>query len=48
MKDFYRQKGMGTRKLYKAKKSRLVIARELSFRGWQGSIRQITSLVLIS
>lgn len=42
MKDFYRQQGVGTRKLYYAKKSGLVIAELLSFRGWQGSVRQIT------
>ena len=40
MKDFYRQQGVGTRKLYYAKKSGLVIAELLSFRGWQGSVWQ--------
>ena len=44
MKDFYR--GVETRKLY-WQKSRLVIAKLLSFRGWQGSIRQIAYLGLI-
>ena len=37
----YRQKGAGIGG-YTRQKSRLVIARFLSFRGWQGSIMQIT------
>lgn len=56
---FYQQKGMGTEKLYWAKKwlvmARLlsfrgwclVFARLLSFRGWWGPVRKIISLVLI-
>ena len=35
MKDFYRQKGVGKRKLDQAKNG-LVIAKLLSFREWQG------------
>lgn len=47
MKNIYRQKGAAKRKFYWAKKRGLVIARSLSFRGWEGSVKQITYLVLI-
>ena len=47
MKNFYRQKGAGTRKLYWQKKGRSVIAKLLPFKEWQGPIWQMTQLVLI-
>jgi len=46
MKDFSRQKGEGTW-ICTRQKSGLAIARSVSFRRWQGSIRQMTKLVLM-
>lgn len=45
-KRLYRQKEVGIMKLYWAKKQ-LVFARWLIMRGWQGSARQVTQLLLV-
>ena len=47
MKDFYSQKGSGNKDVTERKKSKLIAAKFLSFRGWQTAARQITRLALI-
>lgn len=46
-KRFCQLKGAGTRKLYKAGQIRLIIEGYFPYKGWWGSIRQITQVMVI-